>query len=427
MPSSDTHTVNTKDMLGRTALVHVGKALNLLLENLDCQSLTTEKLPIEKALDRITAVDIFSPENLPAYPRSTMDGFAVIASDTFGASESMPCYLNITGEVLMGDNPTQKLSKGNCFRIATGGLLPPGSDAIIMFEHTVPVDDTMIEIVKSVGAGTNVINTGDDIGLNQLALPAGHLLRPQDLGLLAGIGISEINIYRQIQMGILSTGDEIIPYSEAVTPGKIRNINSIAISSQARRLGVDVIDYGIVSDREESFFPAIEKAVAENDFVVFSGGSSVGTRDLGEKAINTLGTPGVLIHGVALKPGKPILIGLHGKKPIFGLPGHPVSAMVCFEFFVQAAIKRLSGIIEQDSLPLPVVPAVLGRNIHSAPGRRDVVRVQLTQINGKLTALPVLGKSGSISTLSRAHGYLVIEEPLQGLTEDTEVEVHLYQ
>ena len=161
--------------------------------------------------------------------------------------------------------------------------------------------------------------------------------------------------------------------------------------------------------------------------VVFSGGSSVGTRDLGEKAINTLGTPGVLVHGVALKPGKPILIGLHGKKPIFGLPGHPVSAMVCFDIFVQAAIKRLSGLIEEKSLPSPVVQAVLGRNVHSAPGRRDVVRVQLTQVNEKLTAMPVLGKSGSISTLSRAHGFLIIEEPLQGLTEDTEVEVYLYQ
>lgn len=427
MSSLEKDTNKTKDMLGRAALIHVDRALGLLLENLADSTLSTERLPIEAALDRITALDVYSPENLPAYPRSTMDGFAVLASDTFGASESMPCYLNIAGEILMGEDPSQQLSKGSCFRIATGGLLPPGSDAIVMFEHTVPVDDTMIEIVKSVGSGTNVINTGDDIGLNQLALPAGHLLRPQDLGLLAGIGVSEIEVYRHVRMGILSTGDEIIPYSETVTPGKIRNINSIAISSQAKRLGVKVIDYGIVSDREDSFFPAIKRAVAENDLVVFSGGSSVGTRDLGEKAINTLGAPGVLVHGVALKPGKPILIGLHGRKPIFGLPGHPVSAMVCFDYFVQAAIRKLSGLVEQSSLPSPVVRAVLARNIHSAPGRRDVVRVQLTQINGKLNALPVLGKSGSISTLSRAHGFFIIEEPLQGLTEETEVEVHLYQ
>ncbi len=417
----------TKDMLGRQALVSVDEALDLLLDNLDSTTLSTENISIEKAIDRITACDVLSPENLPAYPRSTMDGFAVLASDTYGASESMPCYLNITGEVLMGESPEQKINKGNCFRIATGGLLPPGSDAVVMLEHTVPVDDTMIEIVKSVGSGTNIINTGDDIGLNHLALPMGHLLRPQDLGLLAGIGIGEIEVYRKVRMGILSTGDEIIPYLETVTPGKIRNINSIAISNQARRLGAEIVDYGIVSDREESFFPAIEKAVVKNDLVVFSGGSSVGTRDLGEQAISTLGTPGVLVHGVALKPGKPILIGLHGKKPIFGLPGHPVSAMVCFDFFVQEAIKKLSGIKDQEPLAPPSVSAILGRNIHSAPGRRDVVRVQLSRTNGSLTAVPVLGKSGSISTLSRAHGFIIVEEPLQGLTEETKVEVHLYQ
>lgn len=427
MQKSQLQIRKTKDMLGRNALISVNDALAYLMRHLKGVSLPTESLRIDKALDRITALEILSPENLPAHPRSTMDGFAVQATDTFGASESMPCYLNITGEVMMGENPREMVEKGSCFRIATGGLLPAGADAVVMFEHTVPVDDTMIEIVKSVGSGTNIINTGDDISLKQQALPAGHTLRPQDLGLLAGIGISTLEVYRPVKLGILSTGDEIIPYHENVNPGQIRNINSITISSQAKRLGAEVIDYGIVSDREDSFFPAIEKAVNENDLVVFSGGSSVGTRDLGEKAINSLGTPGVLVHGVALKPGKPIIIGLHGNKPIFGLPGHPVSAMVCFDYFVHAAIKKISGVVDSNPLPSSHVKATLGRNINSAPGRRDVIRVQLNTTNGKLLAVPVLGKSGSISTLSRAHGYIIIEEPLQGLTENTEVEVRLYQ
>jgi molybdopterin molybdotransferase len=355
-----------------------------------------------------------------------MDGFAVIAADTFGASESMPCYLNIQGEVLMGQKPEGTVTRGNCFRIATGGLIPQGADSVVMFEHTVPVDNQLIEIVKGVGQGTNVISKGDDIKNKTLALPAGHLLRPQDLGLLAGLGIQEVKVKQKLKIGILSTGDEIVPYNGPCPPGKIRNINSIALAGQARRLGTEVTDYGIVADNRDSFFPAIEKAVAENDLVLFSGGSSVGARDLGEKAIATLGTPGVLVHGVALKPGKPVLIGLHAKTPIFGLPGHPVSAMVCFDLFVKLAIQLLNGTHQIHPGVEPYVDALLARNIASAPGRRDIVRVQLISEQGHLKAYPVLGKSGSISTLTRSHGYIVIEETLQGVSEESQVKVHLY-
>jgi molybdopterin molybdotransferase len=413
-------------MLGRKGLMAVDQARQLLLSHVEAIP-AVERIPLEESLDRITAGEITAPEDLPQYPRSTMDGYAVIAVDTFGASESMPCYLQIQGEVLMGENPGETIGKGHCFKIATGGLLPPGADSVVMFEHTVPVDATMLEIVKSVGQGTNVIRTGDDIQRNSIALPNGHQLRPQDLGLLAGLGITEVEVRRRIKFGILSTGDEIIPYNTRPQPGKIRNINSIAIAAQAKRLGAEVTDYGIVADRQDSFFPAIERAVRENDVVVFSGGSSVGTRDLGEKAIASLGTPGVLVHGVALKPGKPILIGLHGTTPLFGLPGHPVSAMVCFDLFVRPAMEKLAGKHIDTPWDLPAIDAVLGRNIPSAPGRKDIVRVQLRREEKQLIAYPVLGKSGSISTLSRSHGFIVIEEPLQGLSENSAIKVHLYQ
>ncbi len=413
-------------MLGRKALMTVDGARNLLFAKLPC-GLSADRLPLREALDRITASAVSAPENLPSHPRSTMDGYAVIAADTFGASESMPCYLTIQGEVLMGQNPTENLSRGNCFRIATGGLLPPGSDSVVMFEHTVPLDETMIEVVKSVGQGANVIKAGDDIQQDAIALPAGRLLRPQDLGLLAGLGIEEVAVRKKVRVGILSTGDEIVPFASAPQPGKIRNINSIAISCQARRSGADVTDYGIVPDQKEVFFAAIKEAVRNNDIVIFSGGSSVGTRDLGEKAIGSLGSPGVLVHGVALKPGKPLLIGLHDTTPIFGLPGHPVSAMTCFDLFVGPAITRLAG-VEQETYPAnPAVDAFLGRNVHSAAGRMDIIRVELQYVEERLTAYPVLGKSGSISTLSRAHGYFIIEEPLEGLTELSPIKVYLYQ
>lgn len=417
----------TKDMLGRQSLTPVDKALSLLTGSLENIQPPSERIRLDAALDRITRQDIFSPEDLPARARSTMDGFAVKAKDTFGASQSAPCYLQISGEVLMGENPQGTVDLGHCFRISTGGLLPAGSDAVVMLEHTIPVDDKMIELVKSVGAGTNLINKGEDISKGSVALAAGHRIRPQDLGLLAGLGIGELEVCRQVKVGILSTGDEIVHWSENPPDGKIRDINNITLSGLARRAGAEVTDYGIVSDREEDFLPTMQKAAMDNDLVLFSGGSSVGMRDLGEKVIERLGNPGILVHGVTLKPGKPLIIGLHNNTPLFGLPGHPVSAMVCFELFVEPAIQLLSGHKKNKNHPKPTINAVLERNINSAAGRLDLVRVRLHEENGVLLAQPVLGKSGSISTLSRAHGYFLIDENLQGLAKDSDVKVHLLQ
>jgi molybdopterin molybdotransferase len=419
-------TNNPRDMLGRKALTRVDEALNMLLAHLGTATPETETVSLAEALDRITADPIISPEDLPAHARSTMDGFAVHAADTFGATMSMPGYLRITGEVAMGEHPTREIERGCCARIATGGLLPPGTDAVVMLEHTVPIDDTMLEIVKAVGVGTNLIAPGEDIGKGKPALPTGHRLRPQDLGLLAGLGIDRVTVCRRPSVSVLSTGDEIVPYAETPPPGKIRDINSITLAGLIERTGARPVVHGIVPDRKEHFFPALERAAAETDIVLFSGGSSVGMRDLGEQAITALGNPGILVHGVALKPGKPIIIGLTGTTPIFGLPGHPVSAMVCFDFFVKPAIRHLSGLKGREELPRPVITARLARNINSAPGRLDLIRVQLSQKENLWVAEPVLGKSGAISTLSRAHGWFLIDENSQGLTEGTSVEVTLY-
>ncbi len=415
-----------KDMLGRIGLTPVARARSILFQQLADIPGKTERCALPDALDRLLSCNLISPENLPNHPRSTMDGFAVRAADTFGASSSMPCYLEIDGEVAMGQMPTGEVLQGKCFRIATGGLLPKGSDAVVMFEHTIPVDGKMLEVVKSVGVGVNLIDCGEDIRKNSPALPQGHLLRPQDLGLLAGLGISEVEVYERPKVGILSTGDEIVPWAESPPPGKIRDINSITLSALCKRLGAQVTDYGIVTDSEDTFFSTLEQATQENNVVLFSGGSSVGMRDLGERVIEKMGNPGILVHGVALKPGKPIIIGLSHGTAIFGLPGHPVSAMVCFELFVDPALRLLSGIPDPEKTLKASVTAILDRNINSAAGRLDLVRVQLQeQANGLPLAVPVLGKSGSISTLSRAHGYFFIDEASQGLTKDTNVQIHL--
>lgn len=419
----------TKDMLGRSSLTPVDKARELLLSRLEGVRAEPEKILLTQAFDRILASPVVAEENLPTNSRSTMDGFAVFSGDTFGASESMPCYLNITGEIKMGEPPVGKVTKGCCYKIPTGGLVPEGADSVVMLEHTVPVDDSMIEVVKGVGAGTNLIQPGEDIASQEQALPAGHQLRPQDIGLLAGLGVAAVEVYKKVKVGILSTGDEIVDHTQSPRPGQIRNINSLALAGQILRAGATFTDYGIVSDNLDIFLPAIKQAVEENDLVLFSGGSSVGVRDLGEQVVESLGPPGILVHGVTLKPGKPILIGLSGNTPVFGLPGHPVSAMVCFDCFVKPAIYKLAGILQQQNLPEPTISARLARNINSAPGRLDVIRVRLAKHEQDDTwiASPVLGKSGSISTLSRAHGFFYIDEDSQGLTENSEIEVHLFQ
>lgn len=417
---------NIKDMLGRSGLIAVQDALDILLGGLAGIYVATEIIPLAEAFDRVLAGPVVSPVDLPTEARSTMDGFAVRAADTFGASQSMPCYLNITGEVKMGLAPTGEVKKGCCYKIPTGGLLPHGADGVVMLEQSVPVDDTMIEIVKGVGAGANLIQQGEDIALGKEALPAGRLLRPQDIGLLAGLGIGEVTVGKKVRVGILATGDEIIDHTEVPEPGQIRNINSLALAGLVRRAGGVSTDYGIVSDREEIFLPAVQQAVKDNDIVLFSGGSSVGVRDLGEQVIAALGPPGILVHGVTLKPGKPVLIGMSETTPIFGLPGHPVSAMVCFDFFVRPAIESLSGRIDHPELPAPSIFATLTRNINSAPGRRDVIRVKLVKEDEIWHADPILGKSGSISTLSRAHGYFLIDEDSQGVTENSVIKVYLY-
>ena len=414
------------DMLGRAQLTAVAEARSLLLSHIGEVKPAAQRLPLDKCLDRVCATQVVAPEDLPPADRSTMDGFAVIAADTFGASQSMPGYLDIRGEVIMGEEPDGKISRGSCFKIPTGGLLPDGADAVVMHEHTVPVDSKVIEIIKPVGSGANLIRKGDDIKKGAVAVPRGQLLRPQELGLLAGLGISEMEVYAPLEVAVLSTGDEIVDYRDTPSPGEIRDINSIVLGSLVHRCGAQVRDYGIVSDDEKTFFTAVEEAVADNDVVLFSGGSSVGMRDLGEQAIERIGNPGILVHGVSLKPGKPVIIGLCDGTPVFGLPGHPVSAMICFDFFVLPAIKLLSGGNSASSDSQPAVPARLLRNINSAAGRLDVVRVQLEVEENDILARPILGKSGAISTLSQAHGYFLIDEDSQGVSTGDIVDVYLY-
>ena len=356
-----------------------------------------------------------------------MDGYAVKARDTFGASEKLPAYLEVSGEVSMGEFPGHGPEPGACYAIATGGLLPPGTDAVVMLEHTVTVDDSMIEVVQPVAAGMNIINAGEDVAKDGILLIAGHRIRPQDIGLLAGVGLDSITVFRRVRIGIISTGDEIIPHDQVPEPGKIRDMNSLSLAAQIKNLNARPTFYGIATDEEESLNGMILEANAANEIVLLSGSSSVGTRDLGEKVIEQMGSPGIIVHGVAVKPGKPVIIARAGDTMIFGLPGHPVSAAVAFDLFVRPAIIHLSGLADDDLPRHRTINAKLMRNLSSASGRTDFVRVLVKIFKDKVPeAYPILGKSGALSTMVKAHGYIEIAEKLQGLKEGEIVEVVLF-
>jgi molybdopterin molybdotransferase len=388
-----------------------------------------EMLPLENTLGRILSRDIRSPEDLPAHPRSTMDGYAVRARDTFGATESMPAYLEISGEVQMGELPSQGPSPGCCYRIATGGLLPSGTDAVVMLEHTVTVDEQMVEVVKPVAGGNHTIGVGEDIAEGNFLVAAGHRVRPQELGLLAGLGIVSIHVYRRVRVGIISTGDELVDFHEKPRPGTIRDMNSVHLAALIARTGAEAKYYGIATDDEEQLAALAEKALQKNDLVLFSGSSSVGSRDLGEQVIEKLGRPGIIFHGVAVKPGKPVIFALAGDKPVFGLPGHPVSAAVSYSLFVEPVLDNMAGLIDNGLPRKKTLSARLLRNINSSAGRTDFVRVRISR-SSKATdyeAQPVLGTSGALSTMVKAHGYIVVSESEQGLKAGEMVEVILYE
>ena len=414
-------------MLGREELITVEKALDLLLKYTPFKKPAEINLPIEDSYGTIISKDIISPEDLPAFNRSTVDGFAVNSSDTFGATESLPSYLSIKAEILMGEEPEFKLKKGEAAKIATGGMLPEGTDSVVMFEHTQQVDDKMIEVVKPVTPGENVIKAGEDAKKDECVLKCGHRLRPQDIGALAGLGITDVWVYKKPRVSIISTGDEIVPADKPITPGQVRDINSYNLAGLILNAGGIPVKRGIFSDKYDIIRDVVEKSLKNSDMVLITGGSSVGTKDMTARVINEMGKPGVLFHGVSLKPGKPLIGGIVDGIPVFGLPGHPAAVNVCFEIFVKPVLENLSGLNEDRfDKEKRTVMARIARNISSSPGREEHIGVALEKRNGEIWAVPILGKSGLITTLIKANGTAVIPLRKLGVQEGEMVEVRLF-
>ena len=384
----------------------------------------TERVRTEDALGRVLAEDLTSPGSLPTFRRSTMDGFAVRAADTFGASEGLPAYLTVIDEVLMGRPAERDPRLGEAVRIATGGMLPNGADAVVMVEHTQDVDDSTIEVLRPVAPGEHVIQVGEDVNSGDHLLPAGHVLRPQDVGGLLALGIVDVTVAMRLRVGIISGGDEIVAPDAEPGPGQIRDVNSYTIAALVERAGHTPIRLGIVPDVYESLERVARDGLDQVDVLILSAGSSVSTRDMTAQVIASLGEPGVLVHGVSLKPGKPTILAMIGEKPVFGLPGNPVSCMVTFDLFVAPTLHKLAGrpaIDHRQSLA-----ARLTRNVASAPGREDYFQVRVEHRADGLWAEPIFGKSNLIYTLVKADGMVRIDLDTSGLTEGQWVQVILF-
>ena len=399
------------------------ESIEILLSYIEFRSLPSEVIPIESAYNRITYEDILAPENLPGFKRSTVDGFAVRSQDTFGAKETMPVYLTIKGHIPMGGVPNFSLNQGEAASIGTGGMLPEGADAVVMIEHVNVVSSDLIEILKPIGPGENVIFEDEDIKKGELIIPKGNKLKPQDIGGLAGLGISQIKVVKKPVVAIILTGDEIIPHTEKAIPGKIRDINSFTLAGLIDSAGGIPLKMGIVKDDYKEIKAIVNKAYELADILLITGGTSAGTKDMTAQIINALGKPGIIFHGVSIKPGKPIIAGICNNKPVFGLPGHPVAVYICFELFVKPVINKMLGLT--DKTYKPKLKAKLTKSISSQAGRRDFIRVYLEEKDGELLATPLLSKSGLIMTLVKANGILCIPEDLLGFEKDEIVEVEL--
>jgi molybdopterin molybdotransferase len=379
----------------------------------------------EDSLGRVLAEDIMSPVDLPGFDRAIMDGFAVRAQDTFGASPGAPAYLRLVGEVRMGEAASVSPSPGEAVRVSTGSMMPEGADAVVMLEYTDSLDDETIEVVRAVAPGDHVVGKTEDLSEGELMLRRGHVIRPQDVGALAGVGITSASVSRQPRVAIISSGDEIVPPDEMPQIGQIRDINSHSLACLVQQAGGVPLKMGIVRDDFESLGTRLVAGLEKADISLISGGSSVGARDATLDVIRFSEGAEVLVHGVSIRPGKPTIIAKVDDKYLFGLPGNPVSVMVAFELFVGFLIKLLSG-AEQPVWEPRYVRARLSRNIASAPGREDYISVRLIESDGDMLAEPVLGKSALISTMIKADGLIRIPLESEGLEEGAEVDVAVF-
>ncbi len=404
----------------------------------------SEIIESKAALGRVTAAPVLAPHDLPEFPRSTVDGYAVRGRDTFGASDTLPAYLTLTGEIPMGAAAGLRIEAGECALIHTGGMLPDGADAVVMLEYTQSVQHgaeassatpeeparAEVEIRRAAAAGENTIAVGEDVKEGSIVIPAGRRVRPAEIGGLMALGISELGVASAPRIGLISSGDEVVEPSVRPQPGQVRDVNAFTLAALIERTGGEAVRYGIVRDDRRILQDVAAKALQECDAVIITAGSSASTRDMTADVISALGAPGVLVHGINTRPGKPTILGACNGKAVIGLPGNPVSAMVNGYLFVAPIVERLLGLSTE--VIRPTVTARVTVNLASQAGREDWWPVRLTRVSqgrGELPAAweaePIFGKSNLIFTLAAADGLLRIAPDATGVSAGELVEVFL--
>jgi len=397
-------------------------------ENINIKRPVIEKIDFKDSVGRIIAENLVSSENLPAFNRSTVDGYAVCASDLKGISESLPAYLDVVGSIEMGKEADLEIKEGQAAYIPTGAMLPDGADSVIMIEYTEEVSDDMIECYKSLGVGENIIKKGEEVKKDELILKKGHKIKARDMGVLAGLGFNELKVNKKPEVVIISTGDELIPPDKEIKFGQIRDINTYTISSLLNKAGASVNQVGIIKDTYKNLKETVKQYLYA-DLILVSGGSSAGIKDMTVDVINELGKPGVLIHGLKVKPGKPTILGQIDKTPIMGLPGHPGSSWIISNLFVKPLVKILSGEYDLDNIEDNIRKnsikrsAILDRNISSDKGRKEIIPVKEVYKNNQIYAKPLLGKSSFMKVFIDSDGYIIIESGLEGLSKEDEVDI----
>ncbi len=390
------------------------------------QAVGVEDINLKDAGGRVVAKAIPAREDVPTFLRSSMDGYAVRAGDTFGATPGLPQYLEIRGSVPMGKAPTGIVGPGEAWRIATGGMLPKGATAVVMVEYTNEMPNKTLEVRRPVAPGENLLNPGEDVRAKEMLFPIGRRLKPQDIGLLAALGSTRIRVHQKPQVALLSSGDEIVPITKKPPPGRVRDANAFLVAAQVTESGGIPWMRGIVPDDQPTLNAVLSDSLETADLVLISGGSSVGARDLTLKAIQDLPGAEILVHGVAIRPGKPTILADIGGKPLLGLPGHPASAAIVMHALGRPLLNRLAGWTETTSPWGGTIQAQLSRNLAGASGREDFVRVRLRPDKNTLWADPVLGPSGLLSPLVKSDGLVVIPLGVEGLFKNDPVTVQLF-
>jgi len=400
---------------GFEKLTNVDDASSTFFKALKPKRLGAEHVSIEDALGRVTAMSIFAPVDLPSFDRSAVDGYAVRAEDTFGASQFKPKTLKLTRKDAVG--------RGQAKQVWTGNSVPKCADAVIMLEHTRSMKGR-IQTVVAVTPSENVSKRGEDINKGEVAVESGTRIQPHHVGFLAALGITDVNVVRKPRIAILSTGNELVELGKKPLPNKIINSNRFVITGLCQELGAESLYIGISRDNQEEIGVKILEGLRKADAVVTTGGTSVGAADLVPIVVDKIGKPGILIHGVGLRPGMPTALGILKGKPVFVLSGYPVAAIVGFEVFTRPTILKLLG-IEREARP--TVKARLAERVAGALGRRVYLRVKTFEKTGKLMAEPVRTKgSGLYSSMTKADGYVIIPEDREGLEEGETVIVHLF-